>query len=761
MHMPKSRIPILAFATATAAVGQMHSAQAQSTPGDAGASQIEELVITAQRREQRLQEVPVAVTALGANELERLQIRDTIDLINQVPNLVGNNNVGLGSSNTYFIRGIGNTESIATQDVPVGTYVDDVYISRQNANNFGLFDVERIEVLRGPQGTLFGRNTTGGAINIVMKKPQNQFGGYVEGAGGKYDQLDFRGTVDVPVNDTFLTKLSFFRLKSDGYATQVATGEKLNKIDSYGVRGAVRLLPSDTVSIDLTADLLDEDRANLLNVRGPNGDRLVITGIQQGALAPFFTGDKRFNEPGNQARTASGSINVQWELPFITLNSITGYRDTHQEYFIDSSVAAPNPNSPRGAGPTLNDGTHTQLSQELRATGKTLGDQIDYVFGLYYLDEDNETDLGQGTATATGFTVAADRTIDNTLETYAAYGQADYHFAQKFTATLGLRYTEETKELAVERNPGAQGAALSSAAIAAAGIPLELKEEFLTPRAALTYQYSPDLMFYVSATRGAKSGGWQGRATTNAGFLPFSPETVWSEEIGMRSSWLDGRLRLNVTGFYALTNDVQISSRVQPATGPAIFTTTNPADLKNYGTEIETIWAPTRQLTLTAAVGLQHARYTNISSDVQTQIALCQAALAAGRTSDQCNRGFVDFAGNIATPVRAPDFSMIGSASYDFNTPFGLIKPSASFNANDGYAIGNTGNPESTDGAWTRRQFMWNASLLIRPQALENLSLTLECENCSDQTYSVSFLSATSIYLNAPRTYSARLRYAF
>ena len=143
--------------------------------GEAPGSGLEEVTVTAQRREQSLQDVPIAITAFSSEMLETRNIVDTYDLVRNIPNLTGNNNVGVGTSSSLYIRGIGNAESIATFDVPVGTYVDDVYISRQNHNNFSMFDVERIEALRGPQGTLFGRNTTGGALVVVMKKPSEEF----------------------------------------------------------------------------------------------------------------------------------------------------------------------------------------------------------------------------------------------------------------------------------------------------------------------------------------------------------------------------------------------------------------------------------------------------------------------------------------------------------------------------------------------------------------------------------------------------------
>ena len=180
--------------------------------------------------------MPIAVSAFSAEQLTTRNIVDTYDLVRNVPNLTGNANVGVGTSSSLYIRGIGNAESIATFDVPVGTYVDDVYISRQNQNNFSMFDVERIEVLRGPQGTLFGRNTTGGAINIVMRKPGTEQKGYIEAGVGRFNLQQVRASIDLPLSDRVLTKISAYKVRDDGYATQLSTGIKFNDRDATGVR---------------------------------------------------------------------------------------------------------------------------------------------------------------------------------------------------------------------------------------------------------------------------------------------------------------------------------------------------------------------------------------------------------------------------------------------------------------------------------------------------------------------------------------------
>lgn len=748
---PDSNVPPPAAQPATAA-----ETTAPAPTGDVG-----DIVVTAQRREQSLQRVPVAVTAFNTRSMQQKQIRDTVDLIRFVPNLVGNNNVGLGSSNTYYIRGVGNTESIATQDVPVGTYVDDVFIARQNANNFGLFDVERIEVLRGPQGTLFGRNTTGGAINVILRKPSDHVTGYAEGALGNFSRRELRGSVDLPVNPRILTKFSGFYRKDDGYVRQLSTGNRLNQLDSLGLRGAVRLLPTDNLQVDLSADYVNETNSNLNNFER-DGHRVTTLGIVQGALTPLFTGTKRDNEPGNKTKSWSATSNIKLDVGTVTLSSITGYRHLIQRYFIDSTLAPPNP-VPYGISPILDYGIHKQFSQEFKANGNALGDRLTYVTGLYYLKEDNDTDLGTGVGTATSFRVSGDRTVLNSLQTYAAYGQGDYKLTDALTATVGIRWTHEKKKLDVFRNPGGQGPDLSTAGIIAAGIPVRLSESFLTPRFALAYQINPDTMVYASATRGEKSGGWNGRALANNLFLDFDPEKVWSEEVGLRSQLFDHRLRFNLTGFYAYTKDVQISAAYFN-NGERIFTTTNPADLRNYGLEAELETSPIRGLNIGVGLGLQHARYTNVSDAVQNQIDLCRAGLASGSAAviaANCNRGFVDFKGRIARPVRTPGLTLTSSASYRIELGPLAVTPAVNVSHNSSYAIGNAGSPDSTDGSFTGPQTFVDASLGFEPKALSGLTLSADCKNCFNKAYSVSFLTPTAIYINPPRTYSVRALYRF
>jgi len=748
---------LLAAAVAAAIAG---TASAQDAPSTGG---LDEVTVTAQRREQSLQDVPISISAFSAEQMITRNIVDTYDLVRNVPNLTGNANVGVGTSTSLYIRGIGNAESIATFDVPVGTYVDEVYISRQNQNNFGMFDVERIEVLRGPQGTLFGRNTTGGAINIVMRKPGTEQRGYVEAGVGRFGLKQFRASVDMPLSDRFLTKISAYKVEDNGFATQLSTGIDYNDRDATGARVDLRFLPSDSVTADLVVEYIDDRNTNFLNVVGADDRRIINNRMVQGALVGTFTGPKAALRPGNEASTTAVTLNVKWDISdALSLTSITGQRDTRHEFLVDSGGELPRLTTTRGFTPLANIGDHEQWSQEFKLNGTALSDTLTWVAGAFWLSEDNVTDFANANTVATtgAFSVAADRTMENGLDTYAFYAQGDWQFADSWTATLGLRYTDEKKDFTIDRNPGAGGAALSTAAIAATGIPLELNEQVWTPRVALNYALDTDVSFFVSATNGFKSGGWPARAVANIAFITFEPEKVWAYEAGVRSQFFDNRLRMNVTAFRSITDDIQIPARID-INGVQISTTSNPADMKNTGLEIDAEWVPTENFTLVAGLGLQNAKYTNIASNVLAQAAVCRAnPVGLFQGAPACNASFVDQFGQIATPVRAPDFTVSLNATYDLKLGAMTASPTLGWNYSDAYAIGTTGSPASTNGTWSGRQGHINAQIALRFDNLPGLLVAIDCRNCADKAYPMSALGPFA-FLDRPGSWGARARYQF
>jgi iron complex outermembrane receptor protein len=706
---------------------------AAAEPGSGG---IEEIVVTAQRRAENLQEVPIAVSAFSAAELENRGITETLDIIQFVPNLFGSNNTGLGSANAYFLRGLGNTETIATFDPPVGTYVDDIYISRQNANNFGFFDVERVEVLRGPQGTLFGRNTTGGAVNIIVRRPGDEVSGFAEVSYGRFDMKRLRGSVNVPFSEGIAVKVSGYYQDDDGYARNVTTGERLNDNDGAGIRGAVRLKISDNVEWNLAATYTRSSAENILNftcnnparLNGCDGDGRFISsgfrsnipggGTQYTGLAVPLSGRKAGFNQGNEAEQALFSSNLEIRGENHSLSLITGFIDLKQKFALDFFDGRPNPlvTDPfpavrglrLGGFLIVSDGQHDQFSQEVKLNGSLFGGLVDYVAGAFLFKERNTTDFADIADFSalirlpTGVpTLLADRILNNKVDSTAGYAQFDVNLTEQFKVTAGIRYTDEEKEILLfDNRPSCNDGTLEATcqdnrnlfASTGAAIPSRLEAKLWTPRFAVNFEPNEDLLLFASATRGFKSGGWNARVTEIRQFLPFDPEKVWSYEAGFKSDWLDRRLRVNVTGYWMDVTDLQTPSAfVNPTTGAPNFITQNFADYRNRGIEAEITAIPVENLNVYLNVGFQDDKYKvktggpdfNVygvqSTPAQqrqclTQLAGGQIAGAAGAlNANRCGAGIINPAGGIATPVRTPKFSLAGGFTYDFPLETGEV----------------------------------------------------------------------------------------
>ena len=830
---------LLSVALGAAAALPSAGALAQESSAQDTGGLLDEIVVTAQRREEKVQDVPIAISAFSADQLEKLNVTEALSIGKLIPNLLAFNNTGISTANSYYLRGIGNTESIATFDPPVGTYADDVYISRQNGNNLGLFDVDRIEVLRGPQGTLFGRNTTGGAVNILLRKPAEEFGGYLEAGFGQFNKQTVRGSVDVPISDRFLTKFSGYYVEDDGYVSNPVTGEDdLNRTDTFGLRAAFRWLATDSVTWDLSAQYIEDNGLNILNfAAGPGGiayrngqvggpittipaggvqvdliswraglpatspgaqsvearcggtitrSRFACTGLRQTGrpLAGLVAGDKANNALGNSVENTFITSNIRWETGLGDVNFITGYVDLTQKFAIDFfngnalrntsatngvPLGAPIAVDPVGGFVITNDGEHQQLSQEIKLSGD-FSDSIRYVAGAYFLNEMNETDFADlfGITAAVGGTVIPltlvleDRILENDVKAWAAYTQWDFTFADALTLTVGGRYTDETKEVAFTPNPNPRIATpianrVSSATLAAAGIPLELNTKIFTPRVALKYDVNTDVNVFASATRGFKSGGWNARGTAPVANQAFNPEKVWSYEAGLRSEWFDRKLRVNVTAFLTDVKDLQTPSAFVAPSGAISFITRNFAGFDNKGVEVELIASPVDGLTLFAFLGLQDAKYVDIDPSILTQQRECLAGIngQAGGNVARCNQGIVNPAGGIADPVRTPDTLTLGG-SYAFNLGNDLtLTPNVLWARTGNNNVGTNGSPP----ALVRAYDQVDVGLTLAHESA-GWSVQANCRNCTNTAQIVSTLSDLP-YLQDPRTWGVNFKYNF
>jgi len=688
-------------------------------------AQLEEVVVTAERREASVQDVPIAVSAYGEELIENLQLDDTLDLINVVPNMFGGNNTGLATANMYYIRAQGNDESISTFDPPVGTYVDDVYITRQNANNFALFDVERIEVLRGPQGTLYGRNTTGGAISVVMKKPGDTAKGFIEVGAGSFGKHLVRASLDMPLSDKVLSKISVFDTADDGYLKNLANGKKYNNADMTGFRVALRVLPTDTVTWDIALDTTDIE-ATAIHGFIDGDDRISTSKVTSGLPANF---DQKADY-GNEVKTLNITSNLAWDMAGGTANFIIGNREIEQDFLLNFPIAAPFPDFFL----IDNNGEHDMFSAELKWSGNIMNDRVFLSTGLYYMDEDNKVDfadyldlaaVGVPAPPSTVFTALADRVLSNGTKSMAVYAQADIKIGDKGTLTLGARYTDEEKTF------GYSGS-ITNADLDAAGVPRSQDEQKVTPRIAYSHAVNDDMMIYASITNGFKSGGWNAREAVAATALPFGPEEIWAYEAGIRADWMDGRLRTNITAFYSDLEDLQTTSAYA-----GDFLTTNAGGLEVTGLEAEITALPTDNWQIFAAIGLQDPKYVDLAGGCVTP----NNDLAAYNTD--CS---------VADPKRSPEETYTIGTAIDIPMGSFTVTPTAMARYIGENVTGTRGT--GVNDAVT----LVNAGIKIT-DASDQWQLQLECKNCTDKEYVTSFLFVN--YYNAPRTYMATLKYNF
>lgn len=706
---------------------------------NAVAVELEEIIVTAERRQSNLQDVPIAMTAFTADEIDRRQITSTIDVIQNVPNLTGEHNVSLGGSNSYSLRGIGNTESIATFDIPIGTYVDEIYLSRQNQNQIRLFNIESLEVLRGPQGALFGRNTTGGAIVVVSEKPGDEFLTRFEGGFGSYDRYFLRAAVDAPMSETFLTQFNVFVIDDDGWLDSVTTGETYNGEEAWGLRGAFRFIPSDRLTWDLSVQYTDTEIQAL---------GVATTPATQTPIAPRdFTHNATPLGNCTDENTASTGMtvpvcsfnkmeallvasNIAWNAGPFTVNFITGWYDLEQNFsadFLDNS------NAPFGGafGDTFiiaNKGQHEQFSQEIKITGAFNDDRVNYVAGLFYMDEDNTTVFTDWTVFPyPNLLPFAIRTpMANGTESLAVYGQFDIGLTDKARVQLGGRWTDEDKYFSMT---GVLAfVPVTDADLIAAGISLDQSISKFTPRVAFNYQFTEDLMGYASWTTGFKSGGWNARGYSAAALAQFGEEEVDSYELGMRSEWLDHSLRVNVTAFFVEYTDLQIASVIP---GTNIFGTNNAGDSEVKGLELEGSWNATDNLNIYGNLGWMDAEYTRLSPEA--------AATGLGPELDRTPElnGLLGFNYTVPATAMGGEIYFGGQASWT-----------------DDYFIGSD-NFVSED--LIEAHTLVNAQVGWRSES-NRWEVIVECKNCFDEKWLANNFFNT-IYPADPIRLGIRLKY--
>ncbi len=624
-------LPFAAAAEGASGAGQNgHAAsQAKTETGkhetDADKREIDQLstiTVTARRRSEDLEKVPIAISAFSPMDLDDMQAVQIDGLQGAVPNLNIVQGRGSSSNVNIFIRGIGQPDALQTFDPGVGFYVDDVYYSRINGSLIGLFDIDHIEVLRGPQGTLYGKNTTGGAVKVVTKKPSDVFEGAVELTMGDFGRVNSKGYFSGPLGKTLSGSLAFGTFSNDGFVSDPVTGREYNDDDSKSVRAKLDWHPSERFNAIFAFDYTDQNTS--LTMGRPTAPLINVdlaTGLPGVLLLPSegewdYYAQSSFGPDKGQQLVHKGAslhldvgVNDNW-----VMKSISSWRQLDTDAYIDIDA------SQLQLGDVLVSLNQEQMSQEFQFQYDNHAN-LQAVFGLYYLKEtvpSHQEAYADDFLTFAGIPIDFLRTIDDDLQTTskAAFAHFDWSFADTWSLAGGLRYTHETKDY-FRTTSTFFGAPLTAASEDPQALIPETSKNWhaLTPSISLQKQFTPDVMAYVSANRGFKSGGFNGRANTPelAADPVFDPEFVWTYEAGMKALLADGRARVNVAVFHSNYKDFQ--ARVSQVLNPDsnvpnfIFPVLNAAKLTMDGAEFEGSMLLGQGTRLQAAVGYLRAKY--------------------------------------------------------------------------------------------------------------------------------------------------------
>ncbi len=603
----------LSMAVGCALLAPAAFVQAQEQQPAAGqqATQLDEVTVTARRRAESIQDVPVAVSAFGEEQIKDLQASTVEGLQGAVPNM--NIAQGRGSANSVnvFIRGIGQPDALQTFDPGVGMYVDDVYYSRINGALFSLFDIQQLEVLRGPQGTLYGKNSTGGAIKLTTKNPFDNEGGAVEVTAGDYGRLEGRFYVSGKLSDTIAASIAGAKITNDGYVKDAETGKRYNDDDTEALRFKMAFNPTDSFRATLSLDTTKQDAA--LTLGRPMADlrqtSLAPAGVivlQPGetgewnrrALTSFKNGEGQYLKHSGASLAMDWDINAQW-----TLKSISSYRKLKTKSYIDIDA------SEYELGDVLVALNQDQKSQEFQLHYDN-GSNLHATFGAYYMKENvpsYQEAYADDLFSFLGAKVPFLRTINDDLTTTsnAAFAHLNWEFVPSWTVAAGVRWTKDKKDYARSTSTfwGAPFTALAETVAFAANASWTA----VTPSISLQKAFGDNLMGYVSANRGFKSGGFNGRANTryDTQHAKFDPEYVWTYELGLKGSSADRRFRGSAAAFYSNYSDFQ--ARVSQDVGT--FPVLNAAKLNIKGIELEGSALLGEATTLSAQIGWMDAKY--------------------------------------------------------------------------------------------------------------------------------------------------------
>jgi iron complex outermembrane recepter protein len=628
---------------------------------------IDNIVVTTRKRQESIQDTPLSITALGENSLRSLGARRIEDISATVPNLQYDRTVGFAAARVNA-RGVGQTDPIGTADPGVGLYVDGVFMPRSQSGLLSIADVERIEVVRGPQGTIFGKNTIGGAVSVITRAPQMDFGAEAEIRYGNFDLFETRAMLNVPlVEERAAARLAIATATRDGFEKERLGGTDPNDEKLLSGRFQLLVLPTENLEILLSADRSRENRVlsqgkcrpvnagGTANIRALNsfvGYTAACASVAQSDNPRRVESDISFLR--DDLDTYGGSVRLNWTLGQNTmLRSISAIRGLDSANFNDFDNTRIELIRPAVDDVSFD---QSQISQEFQFTSSALDGKLDYLIGLYGFQEQNKDELLEGVLgqvtgdDIVGIPDAATRDVlANSLRgsivnfttkvdnlSYSAFGQATYNFTERFSATAGLRVTQDRRRIFRRGVALTPGNGITAPSNTLTGIPDPLmtgdiatlfersrRDSDITPSASLAYKLGDDTLLYAGYSTGFKSGGFNGRgfplvSEPNALPLEVSPEDLTTYEVGVKTSFLDDRLAINAASFYSVYEDIQLVVVLRnDAIQNVNVVLLNAGESRLYGGELELVLSPLPNLQIRSALGVLHDRFTEFDDPTE------------------------------------------------------------------------------------------------------------------------------------------------
>ena len=551
---------------------------------------------------------------------------------------------------TAFIRGVGSTNLSLGGEQGVGFYLDGIYLDRGDAANINFYDVERIEILRGPQGTIYGRNTTGGAVNVITKRPSDKLEMKLGLLGGNYSKMKVDGTISGPiVADKIKARFSFSHSQHDGYLENVYIGADEYEEDYSGVRGALDFDPTSTVNIQIGVDYFKTD-AHLLGEKlvalgGMPEGYAAAAGVSEATLIPGDFWERYTDQAQNrEIEFYGGSLRATFQLPHdIVLTSLSGYRE-YDQHDTDADIDA----TPFDILMAELDFSTSTFTQELQLQGT--GNRLTWLAGLYYLHSVNDWPKVRLNFDFIIPGLTMTRVAELTTDAWAGFANVSYAVTDKFSLEAGLRYSYEEKDLT---EPYSQTTNIPFPPFGPLLIDFEDDWSATTWKLGANYQVTDDAFLYASVSRGFKSGSFS--VLNPVGQMSLDPEYLTSYEVGLKSDWFDKRLRANGAVFYYDYTDQQVNTFFPPD----ITMVSNAAESSIIGAELELLARPIQALTLTSAISYLDAEYddwvtvdgngtpTDVSDNQMPYAPEWKLNIGAQYVVPLQKHGFLTFVGNL------------------------------------------------------------------------------------------------------------------